>query len=162
MATSERLMVAHASISIRVGLFTETRLSMVIRSSCWITFYATVAHIRVSNVRASPGCQKKSRRIPLAVDERTFHPSIHPSHSPDRVELTRQHATNASVNIYKCRSMRPMPTLPLPFTLSRSGVRVPQRPRTVVRVATLNSSPMSGHLLGHDSVYTRKFGLLVK
>jgi DNA helicase-4 len=45
------------------------------------------------------------------------HPSIHPSHSPDRVELTRQHATNASVNIYKCRGMRPMPTLPLPFTV---------------------------------------------
>ena len=63
-----------------------------------------------------------------AVDGRPLHPSIHPSHSLGNAGRRRQEATKTPVNIYEFDVLRPMTTVPFPFTLSRSGVRVPQRP----------------------------------
>ncbi len=58
----------------------------------------------------------------------TRHPSKHPSQRSDGARQNRQGTTENPVNIDNIDHRRPMTTDRLPFTLSRSGVRVPQRP----------------------------------
>jgi len=57
-----------------------------------------------------------------------IHPSKHPSQGFDGAQQNRQETTENSVNIDKIHHHRHATTDQFPFTLSRSGVRVPQRP----------------------------------
>ena len=66
-----------------------------------------------------------------------IHPSEHPSHRSDGARQNRQGATENPVNIDKSDHRRLTATDRFPFTLSRSGVRVPQR-SIVVEFTTLH------------------------
>jgi len=57
----------------------------------------------------------------------TRHPSKHPSQRSDGARQNRQGATKNPVDIDKSEHRRLMKTDRFPFTLIRSGVRVPQR-----------------------------------